>query len=322
MHERPRDVSVAFLLSLLIHFLLVLLIAFFIAFEIPAPEPEDEMIELTILPPPEEETPPSEPRYAPTSPDQAVDVAPENPLFESDNNTVATSEEAPQDSSSPLPSVDGEEMSVMDFWTQMQNVGEKLSSTLSPEPSPPATPEPQTSPTQKPTPTPEPILDALVLKPKTPKEKPTPRPVKKAEPVSPPAENQAADSASYQPLRRVTRIRGGISTRGRASVAAASTPLGKFKKQLSDAIGSRWYYYVQNEIGLFNIGTVVIRFTVYADGTVKGVKVLTNTSNESFATCSIRAIIDAEIPPIPAELSAVLEGERIEVDYTFTILSN
>jgi outer membrane biosynthesis protein TonB len=129
-------------------------------------------------------------------------------------------------------------------------------------------------------------------------------------------------SPGFQPERRVTRIEGGVSNRGPASVAAMATPLGRYKKALSDAIGSRWYFYVRNEIGLLAVGTITIRFQVMSSGRVVGVQVLTNSSNESFAAISIRSIMDAEIPPIPPEVSELLENNRIEVDYTFSILSN
>jgi outer membrane biosynthesis protein TonB len=120
----------------------------------------------------------------------------------------------------------------------------------------------------------------------------------------------------------VTRIRGNISNRGRSSVAANATPLGRYKKMLSDAIGSRWYYYVNDQLGLLSVGTVEIKFIVRADGRAEAVRVVRNSSNESFASCSVRAIMEAEIPPIPEELVRTLEGGRIEIDYSFTILSN
>ena len=103
---------------------------------------------------------------------------------------------------------------------------------------------------------------------------------------------------------------------------AAATPLGRYKKMVSDAIGSRWYYYVNDQIGLLNIGTVEIRFIVSSNGKVGGVKVLSNTSNESFASVSVNSIIEAEIPPIPDEVAKLLVNGRLEIDYTFTILSN
>ena len=135
------------------------------------------------------------------------------------------------------------------------------------------------------------------------------------------------DLALHLPLRyedetRITRLRGNISNRGRASVEANATPLGRYKKQVSDAIGSRWYYHVNSQMGLLNIGTVEIRFQVLPNGKVKAPRVLTNSSNESFASVSLAAVLQAEIPPIPPELVGLLENGRLEIDYSFTILGN
>ena len=105
-------------------------------------------------------------------------------------------------------------------------------------------------------------------------------------------------------------------------MSATATPLGRYKKMLSDAIGSRWYYYVTEQLGLLNVGTVEVRFVVRQNGNVERVQVLRNSSNESFAACTVRAIMEADIPPIPKELVPMLEGSRIEIEYSFTILSN
>jgi TonB family protein len=70
------------------------------------------------------------------------------------------------------------------------------------------------------------------------------------------------------------------------------------------------------------VGTVEVRFLVRENGKVERVQVLRNSSNESFAACTVRAIMEADIPPIPKELVPMLEGSRIEIEFSFTILSN
>jgi len=326
-----RKVTVAALLSLLLHLLLILFIAIISSLTWkPSVQEEEEVMEMTMIPEPAPVRQREEPVYVATTADQAVEEAPENALFESDNNTRAASDALPDPALSDLPAVAGEENEFLELRQQDYTPGpQPIPST----PSIPATATPAVQPVEE-----QPPVEKVAEKPVEeepvpeearpeelamlrPQEVPArqPRPetqeVRRAEPMPP-------SPPGYQPQARTTRIQGGISTRGRASLEAAATPLGRFKKMLSDAIGSRWYYYVNNEIGLLNIGTVVIRFTVHEDGSVKGIKVLSNTSNESFATCSIRSIVEAEIPPIPPDVAAVLEGGKIEVDYTFTILSN
>ncbi len=178
--------------------------------------------------------------------------------------------------------------------------------------------EPEASPTPAATPaSPSPAQLALREAPPRPKMTAT-KPTTAAEQTRP----KPPAAPGFQPETRITRIKGNISNRGKASVDAAGTPLGRYKKMVSDAIGSRWYYYVNDQIGLLNIGTVEIRFIVSADGKASRLKVLSNTSNESFASVSVNSIIEAEIPPIPEEVAKLLDKGRLEIDYSFTILSN
>ncbi|MGA7216584.1 MAG: TonB family protein, partial [Terrimicrobiaceae bacterium] len=179
---------------------------------------------------------------------------------------------------------------------------------------------PKAEPKPEPKFTPRPSTQLALLEP--PKPQTTPRPESAKAVQQQKQQPQAPQPPGYQPQTRITRIRGNISNRGRSAVSATATPLGRYKKMLSDAIGSRWYYYVSDQIGLLNVGTVEVRFVVRESGKVERVQVLRNSSNESFAACSVRAIMEAEIPPIPKELVPMLESGRIEIEYSFTILSN
>jgi outer membrane biosynthesis protein TonB len=167
-----------------------------------------------------------------------------------------------------------------------------------------------------------------LLEPPKPQDQPKPTPPKPTQtpqdqrPPTPPSPPQPPSAPGYQPQTRITRIQGNISNRGRSSVAANATPLGRYKKMLSDAIGSRWYYYVNRDMSLLTGGTLQLSFIVTAEGKVEKIKVVSNTSNETFAACSVSAIMDAELPVIPKDLIPMLEGNRIQIDYSFTILSN
>ena len=309
-----RETIAAAVASVLIHLLIVVAIALSMTLPVwhfPVPREDLEPIEMTILP--AEPPKPSDPSYVRTAP-QNIQEAPENAPFESDNNTRAASEAAPSGAQA-MPSVDGEKSPALDLENRNYSAG------MQGQPSPPAAEAVQEQPA-RPAPTPaEATAPAAQLAlrevPKPDAAKPRePRPEVKAAQPKPPA------ASGFQPETRVTRIRGNISNRGRASVDAAATPLGRYKKMVSDAIGSRWYYYVNSQIGLLNIGTVDIRFQVGPEGKVQGVKVISNTSNESFASVSITSVLEAEIPPIPPEVAKLLDNGRLEIDYSFTILSN
>lgn len=327
--SRRRQALRALLLSIFLHLLLIACITFFLSLTPPEPEaiPEEEMLEMVFVDPPPPAVDPPIPTLA-TTEDQRSERAPETPAFESDKDTRAASE-APAAGEAPLPTQQGEEVPGAQFDNREYTAGEQ------PQPSAPAAQAARQSPPteqaeQKPSeatpaeplPTPRPPASEIaLLQPVRPRETPRPTPdTPPTEPPSPQALPQPRAATGYQPQTRITRLKGNISNSGRSAADAAATPLGRYKKQISDAIGSRWYYYVNDAIGLVNVGTVEIRFVVTNTGKVERVQVLANSSNESFASTSVRAVVDAEIPPIPEEILPMLQGQKIEVDFTFSIL--
>ena len=316
--KERKKTAFALGLSALLHFLLILAAAILLGLRppvAPPPAPEETPVEITFVdaPMPKAKT---TPQYIETSDAQRSEKPPESPAFESDKDTLAASS-LPATGDAPLPTTDGETTTGLSLENKNYTAGRE------PRPAPQAEPQPETPPAETqstPIPTPRPISDIALLeppKPKTDPKPPTPKPAEK----TPPAPAQPA-TPGYQPQTRITRIRGNISNRGRASIAANATPLGRYKKMLSDAIGSRWYYYVNDQISLLNVGTLELRFIVRESGKVESIRVISNSSNESFAACSVQAIMEAEIPPIPKEIVPMLENGRIEIDYSFTIISN
>lgn len=146
--------------------------------------------------------------------------------------------------------------------------------------------------------------------------KPTPVPQSKTPPKPQPAD------PGYQPEREMTRIEGSISNRGPRGIDAIGTPLGRYRKVIADAVGSRWYYYINRRMDLITVGSTRIRFFVNERGAIQDVKVLSNTANDTFAGFSVQSIIEAKIPPPPSELTDKLDNNRLEIEYTFTIYPN
>jgi outer membrane biosynthesis protein TonB len=124
--------------------------------------------------------------------------------------------------------------------------------------------------------------------------------------------------AGYQPETRKTKIEGSISNRGKAAVDAVSTPLARYKKQVNDAIGSRWYYYIRGKMDLIAAGSVHMSFSIDAKGRPVGIRIESNTSNQSLADVCERAIREAEIEPPPPDLVAPMKDEQLDYSLTFT----
>ena len=319
--DERRKALVALAASILLHLFIIGSVSFMLAVRKPIsiPPPEEAPVELTLVAAPDS-TPKPRPAYVQTSESQRADKPPENSVFESDKDTHAASP-LPAAGDAPVPTQDGRDQPDLSLENKEYTAGP-----VARESSPAVQPRQETAPQpkaeeSKPKMTPQQSTQLALLEPPKPKTSPHPK-AAKAVRKEQQQQAQTPQPPGYQPQTRITRIRGNISNKGRAAVSATATPLGRYKKMLSDAIGSRWYYYVTEQLGLLNVGTVEVRFLVRENGNVERVQVLRNSSNESFAACTVRAIMEADIPPIPKELVPMLEGSRIEIEYSFTILSN
>ncbi len=345
--ERRERFSFLLLISLILHVILILLLALFFT---KRAEEADHKSKNSSQPPPPEVTleipPPATPERPIVEAHTASDKTPLNAPFQSDQNTEAASE-LPSTGSAPVPTEEGVKQPGLELQTQQYTPGEKASASngnpahpaAPPSTSSPASP-PQKQQQQKPAPTPAPKSGATPQP--TPLIPPPPNNVKLLElptqptpgnslnqptaaqhppqEVSPPATpGTTGPKKGYEPETRQTVLMGSISNRGRSSVAAIATPLGRYHKIVADAIGSRWYYYVNEQMGLLSIGTVSVRFDVTSAGRITELHVVSSNSNESLTDCSLRSIMDAKLPPIPPDLAATLRNGSLEIDYSFTI---
>jgi len=309
-----RAVWIALLLSLLAHLTAVFTVAWFVLRE-PAVSPEPALEELTITmiePPAPEKT-----RLVDSSAPESE--PPENTVFESDRNTAAASPDAARGGEA-IPTQDGREQPFLELEEQELALAKPDAAPPAPEMPPtaaaaaPAPPQDAQLPEQREEIKPKPEDDGIIVAAnvaREPKEKTKPQPQPATAPPRP----------SYRPMTRATRLSGSIDSRGKAAVAALATPLGRYRKAISDAVGSSWYYHIGSRMDMFSIGTIKVLFTIEKDGKARNPRVLSNTSNESFEIVTIESIRAAEIPPIPPDVLPVLDGGRIEIDFSFSIIS-
>ena len=153
-------------------------------------------------------------------------------------------------------------------------------------------------------------------------ERPAEPPIPRAIPVQPAPQQMAKLSRpGYQPEQEKSRVEGSITNRGKNAVDAVATPLGKYKAQVYNAIGSRWLYYVKSRMDVLAIGTARVSFFVTSTGRVQDIRVDGNTANASFAEVCERAIRDAEISQPPAGSLDQMRDGRLEYSITFTLYS-
>ena len=364
MTEREK-VSLAFLASICLHLLLFGLLMLWAELwpkTSKPPEPEKQLEVTLVASPSPTPTPPAfvqteaTPTPSPTpgeliSPKKMLrsflditglhqtEKAPQNALFESDNNSEAASE-LPATGSLPLPSQNGkvrpfQEFANLDFTLgkarpapMQQETSPAQQPPDAPEVSPPKVEEPQEPSPDMPEPVPTPAptpKNAFALAKPTPVPKPTPaKPMAQAQPTPSPRQPRlevpkSAVNPGYQPQKEATKIEGGISNRGKAGVAAIGTPLGRYKKAIADAIGSRWYYYINQRMDLITVGDVHIKFFVNEKGRVEDLRILSNTANDTFASYCMQSVTEAQIPMPPPDVLDRLNEGRLEIEYHFTL---
>ncbi len=235
--------------------------------------------------------------------------APEPPkeqTFESNANSRAASEQ-PATSDAPLPSQQGKDRPALDLDTHQYSLANQGA-----QPQPSIKPEPSAQPSATPTPQPTAAPEQFAML------RATPTPSPESRPSSTPQQQ----ASSYQAENQKTRLSGRITDRGISSVNAVGTPLGRYQKAVSDAIGSRWYYYTAKRGDLVSIGTTHVHAEVDPSGHVQNLRVVSNNSNEAFANVCLQSFQEAQIPPIPPELVAVFPDGKMEVDFNFTIYGN
>lgn len=295
-----RKIGWALLAALAIHLLVGSCIAVFhdALFTRVEPVEEDKPMEMTMvdLPPTPAATPQKNSMFMETDESKASKEAPQEKTFESNANSIAASQSAAT-GGMPLPSQEGKDRPNVDLESHaysLPNEGAQPQPSVAPKSTPQESVAPQETPREA-----EQL--ALLTKPK-----PTPQPTA--------AQTPAPARSTYRPLKEQTKISGAISNRGISSVNAFGTPLGRYEKIMKDAIGSRWYSYMDQRREMANVGTLQVHFFIDRSGRVKNLKVTENTSNETFANICLQSILEAHLPPIPDDLAATLPSDGLEIE--------
>ena len=305
-HESDaRAVLWALLAAIFIHLVIAFLLAVFGGVFSPAVPIEDKPVQLTFVDLSPVPLVPKNSTFMETDESKKSAEPPKEKTFESNANSIAASE-LPATGEAPLPSQMGKDRPFVDLETHAYSLQMNGA-----QPQPSAAPEETPAPSAAPQPTlqPAPISAAeqfAIL---------TARPTPAVKPST-------AAASAYRAYKDRTRISGRITNRGVSSVNALGTPLGRYMKFLLDAVGSRWYTYLDQRIDLISIGTTRVVFTVDRSGEVKNLKVVENTANEALANVCIQSIQEAQLPPMPDDLAATLPAEGLDMDIPFTIYPN
>jgi len=297
----------AFLAALLIHLVVAYSLATWGGIFSPALPVSEKPVELTIVdlstPPP---IAPKNSAFMETDESKQSAEQPKDKTFESNANSIGASQ-LPATGGIPVPSQQGKDRPVVDLETHQYSLGNEGA-----QPRPSAEPQESPKPSEAPQPTPISEAEQFAMLRST----PTPA----VQPSAVPAPEQPR--SSYRAQKEQTRLSGSITNRGASSVNALGTPLGRYQKILYDSIGSRWYYYVAKQRDLITIGTLRLVFSVDRSGRVTNLKIVENTSNESFANVCLQSVLEMQLPPIPEDLANSLPSEGLDAEMSFTMYAN
>jgi TonB family protein len=324
--KQGRTLGFAILISLILHLAVGFSLAAFGNISAPTALPEEEKpSELTLMdltPAPEKE---KNPQFVDVDKSKESAEKPKEQTFESNANSLAASEKAPT-GDLPLPSQDGKDLPTRDLETHDFSLQTQGST---PQPQAPTPAETKPTPPAATSPTPDPEQLAMLTSTPPPPIKPpdetepspTPNP---ATSVAPPAPRPKPEtpSSSYRQQKTQTRIAGSISRQGPSSVNAVGTPLGRYQKQMYDAVGARWYQHMEQRRDLVSIGTARLSFQIDRSGRVTNLRVIENTANEAFASVCLQAVQELKLPPIPEDVAINLPNEGLQAELTFISYAN
>jgi hypothetical protein len=144
-------------------------------------------------------------------------------------------------------------------------------------------------------------------------------PVAKAVPIPDDVQATAGkpERDAFSPFTRMGKNDGAISREGENAVDAAATPRGIYMRQVTGAVEKKWHLYVRLARDSVNFGRVRFRFYVDRRGVPQDLKILSDArdADPRMRELTLRAILDADIPPIPADLLPELEDGRLPIEY-------
>jgi len=336
-YREPEDktlkwVIIFIVLSLLLHAILFTAI-FLVSRWVPAPkfvppEPKNDKIALSILPPP----PAPKPIFVPT---QEQPNAPhvKQPIESAYDTQLKSQSKVAHDQNSLMPEVDGKKHSP-DMRNSPQVKAPKTPQVSTQRPTPK-----QTQP-QKPSQTPQPEMATQVTpRPMPPPPKPAPPkpqpPQQQVDPntglpvlapisaptLAPPNQSQPlAPSPSQQQV--AGSVHGSLGRAGDNSPAAMATDLGKYKEYIYQVVGSYWYPAVDQNFSTIGVGAVHIQFTIHKDGTLSDVEVLdgdTDASRMILRNISLNALRSpAPFKPFSPQMIKEV-GDSYTDDFSFSV---
>ena len=138
-----------------------------------------------------------------------------------------------------------------------------------------------------------------------------PREPREPLPVQPPS--------TFQPHTVKKRSLGTLSSGANSALDAAETPLGRYKKEVDQAVQRSWNIARRARGDFATYGSLKVRFWIDRQGRVVDARVLRKNANAVMVDFSLVGIKMAKIPPMPEELFDLTQDGRMDFDYNIII---
>lgn len=123
----------------------------------------------------------------------------------------------------------------------------------------------------------------------------------------------------FSPFERQNRTNGTLSNLGQNAVDAEESAAGKYEAAVRAAVARQWHRYRVEHGDFVTYGFLKLRCRVDRHGDVHDLKVIENKANAVLTDFSLRAILDADVPPMPEEVAREYGPKGLELNYDVII---
>ncbi len=131
---------------------------------------------------------------------------------------------------------------------------------------------------------------------------------------------QPSEKPAFMTETRASSVSGSISNKGSRALNVENNALGRYKKALAQAFERQWHRYRMDNAGSVEFGNIKIRFRVDRQGYPRNLEIIRSSEGATvMKDFSLRAVQDADYPPMPAEIAAEYGASGLEITYDIII---
>lgn len=123
----------------------------------------------------------------------------------------------------------------------------------------------------------------------------------------------------FSPEKLQNQTNGTLSNIGQNAVDAEGTAVGAYKAKVRNIVSRMWHKYRLQHGDYVTYGILRLECRIDRNGKVHDLKVVENNANTVLAEFSLKAILDADLPPMPEEVVQELGPLGLQMQYDMII---